>query len=356
MKTGKRAKKGYAFALAAAIFLAGMGIVRTQAAGGIEADRDCSLTVSVEIGRAEGANDAYLEDFNQMSVPVAVYQVAEVDITGQKFTPVAPFTGLDFSKISKEGEAAAADWQSMAQQAEAVRQEVRPEAAGNTVVRAEEGSTENARGQITGLKPGMYLVVPENSYNPDYTVQYSFAPYLTALPSSEYTLTGAGSDEWNYDTTIGLKPDAVPLYGRLNITKNLQNYNETLGRTTFVFRIVGVDKNNVTKYEEVESLSFTAPGSQTVTLEGIPAGLKVTVTEIYSGASYQVQGPDEAVTLIVSDEAVRLGGQAEASVAFTNRYDGGNRGGYGVTNHFESDGEGGWNWENPTSPVEEAGE
>lgn len=90
-----------------------------------------------------------------------------------------------------------------------------------------------------------------------------------------------------------------------------------------------------------------AAGSSTVTLENIPAGLTVTVDEIYSGASYTADGSKEETALIVSDAAVAAGEEA-ASVAFRNRYSGGNRGGYGVTNHFESDGAGGWTWENPT--------
>lgn len=351
MKTEKIAKMGCAFVLAAAVFLAGVGILKTQAAVRVEADRDCSLTVSVEIGAAGGENDAYLSDFNQMSIPVTVYRVADVDLTGQKFTAVDPFGELDFTKAGKEWETAAADWQELARQAEEIRQKAKPGPAGSTVVRKEAGSTAAAAGKISGLKPGMYLVVPETSCNPDYTTRYAFAPCLAALPSSTYTLEGAGSDDWMYDLVIGLKPDAEPLFGKLSITKNLKNYNATLGRTTFVFRIVGVDKNDTVRYEEVESLSFTEPGKQTITLEKIPAGLTVTVTEIYSGASYQVEDGKEKAVLICSKEGVELSGQAEASVSFTNRYDGGNRGGYGVTNRFDFDGEGGWIWKNPTTSL-----
>ena len=96
-------------------------------------------------------------------------------------------------------------------------------------------------------------------------------------------------------------------------------------------------------------MTFTAAGSNTITLEHIPAGLTVTVTEIYSGASYVVEGKDSDTALIWSGAAVSAGVSGEASVTFTNRYDGGNRGGYGVTNRFESDGNGGWTWENPTA-------
>ena len=47
--------------------------------------------------------------------------------------------------------------------------------------------------------------------------------------------------------------------------------------------------------------------------------------------------------IIVPDHVVDAGEKEVAEVTFTNRYDGGNRGGYGVTNHFyDSDGNGGW--------------
>ena len=78
-----------------------------------------------------------------------------------------------------------------------------------------------------------------------------------------------------------------------------------------------------------------------------PAGLTVKVTEVYSGASYELVDSPEKDALIWSDAAVASGEHSEASVSFTNRYGGGNRGGYGVTNHFDSDGSGGWTWVNP---------
>lgn len=365
----KRAKKGYAWmlaVLAVLLVMPGLIFLQTQAAVGIDAGRECSLTVSVGIGDAGGDNSAYLEDFNQMSIPVSVYRVADVDVTGQRFTGVDPFTGLDFGKInSGSKDVTAADWQALAEQAKRIQEEKQPKAAGNVVIQNGKAAGgdgqdagagqmgETAQGTITGLTPGMYLVVPESAYNPDYTVQYTFAPYLTALPSSSYTLEGEGSDAWEYDLTVGLKPDAEPQYGRLNITKELTDYNETLGRTTFVFQIVGVDKDGVVKYEEVESMTFASPESQTITIENIPAGLTVTVTEVYSGASYTVDGPSEDTVLIWSEEAVRAQVGEEAAAAFKNRYGGGNRGGYGVTNHFESDGNGGWIWENPTDQPEE---
>ncbi len=361
MKISEKVRRWCIPALAAFLMVPCLNLMRTLAAGGIETDRDCSLTVSVDIIKeTDGSNDKYLEDFNRMRIPVSVYKVADVDVTGQNYTPAAAFGGLDLAGLSSDhkAESTAARWRELAAEAEQVLTEKLEageplEAAGSTVLEKAEGSTEAAKGTLDGLKPGLYLVAPEASHNPDYTVRYAFTPYLTALPNSEYALTGAGSDEWVYDVTVGLKPDAVPLYGRLNITKILKEYNETLGPATFVFHAVGRDGSGAVKYEEVASLTFGAAGSDTVTLEGIPAGLTVTVTEVYSGASYTIEGSGTASALVWSGEAVSAGVSGEASVTFTNRYGGGNRGGYGVTNHFESDGEGGWIWENPTTPPEE---
>lgn len=352
MKILKRMKKRYALALAALLVLPCISFMQAWAANEVDLNRECSLTVSVEVGNAIGSNEEYLEDFNQMSIPVSVYRVADVDATGMRFSPESAFESIDFSAVNqKPSSVTAADWQKLANEAEKIRASSSIEAAGSTVVQKEEGSGA-AVGTIFGLTPGMYLVVPEESFNPDYTVQYAFTPYLTALPSSDYTLGGAGSDEWKYDTTIGLKPDAQPQFGKLNIVKTLENYNETLGKATFVFHIVGKDKNGEIKYDEVESMTYSAAGSNTITIEKIPVGLTVTVTEIYSGASYTVVGSKEGTAVIWSEAAIEAGIGSEATVAFRNRYDGGNRGGYGVTNHFTQDGSGGWTCVNPTKPAE----
>ena len=82
--------------LAGLLALPCLNLLRSEAAGGIDLDEPCSLTVSVNIGAAGTAdgNQAYLEDFNRMEIPVAAYRVADVDVTGQKFTPVEGFEGL----------------------------------------------------------------------------------------------------------------------------------------------------------------------------------------------------------------------------------------------------------------------
>ena len=339
MKAGKRLRRGCALALAVLLGLSGLVQIRTQAATGIETGRLCTLTVSV-------ADSEYKEEFNEMKIPVSLYRVADVDVSG-RYAPVEPFKGMDFSSLGSETKAE--DWTVLAEEAVECLEGTEVPAVQTKEAAAAEGSTEAAGAVFEDLATGLYLVVPEAAYNKDYTVRYLFTPYLTALPSSEYTLTGAGSDEWNYDTVIGLKAEGEPQYGRLNITKVLSNYNEILGRPSFVFQEEGRDETGALVYSNVISTTHEGAGSETVTLGQIPAGLTVTVTEVYSGASYELVDSREKDVLIWSDAAVASGEHSEASVSFTNRYGGGNRGGYGVTNHFDSDGSGGWTWVNPAT-------
>ena len=345
-------KKGYALALAFLLTLPCLAKIRTEAALAIDTAASCSLTVSVE-------DSDYMDDFNEMSIPVTLYRVADVDATG-RFTAVDPFAKVDFGGVGST--TTADDWMKLAETAKGCLEgdPAVPEENVSTVnVEKSQGAGGYATGTFENLKTGMYLVVPADTYNADHTVRYTFTPYLTALPSSEYTLTGTGSEDWNYHTEVGLKAGEETQYGKLNITKVLTNYNETLGRTSFVFQIEGRDETGTVVYSNVISTTHEGTEPETVKLDKIPAGLNVTVTEVYSGASYRIVGSDTDSDVIWSDSAVEAGTaggkgpNGEAGVTFTNEYDGGNRGGYGVTNHFDSDGNGGWVWENPTTPAEE---
>ncbi len=360
MKITKRVKTGCALVLTGLLALPGLSMLQTEAAGAIDQNAACSITVSVTVGENNvDQNEEYVEDFQLMSIPVDLYKVADVDVTGQKFTPVAPFESMDFSGISSE--TSASEWLDLAK-----------EAANNEKLNESEHRAVNiasGTAKFEGLKPGMYLVAPKATYNSDYTTEYTFTPYLTALPSSAYTISYDNegnplhtednqlSDEWNYDTTIGLKPQADPQFGRLDITKILDNFNETLGTTTFVFRVEGSDEDgNI--FSEVVSTTHESLANETVSIEKIPAGMTVTVTEIYTGASYEIVGEIAKDVKIWSDAAVReangetIDGQIVQSgaVSFENRYNGGNRGGYGVMNEF-TNGVDGWQWQSyPTVP------
>lgn len=285
--------------------------------------------------------DASAADFTGMNIPVKLYKVADVNTSGV-FQSTETFKDINYN-VSMDANTNAATWEALAEKT----MEKLNASQEKPFVEAE--ITGGADAVIEGLDTGMYLVAPQDTLNADFSMKYVFTPYLTALPSSEYTLTGAGSDEWIYDRTINLKGEAEPQFGKLTIYKTLANYNATLGKTTCVFLIEGKDAQGNIPYSDVVSITLNGPETQSVTVENLPAGLNITVTEIYSGASYEIVGENVKNTTIVSDAGVDAG-RDQASVSFSNQYDGGNRGGYGVTNAFTVSEDGEWEWTDPTSP------
>lgn len=136
----------------------------------------------------------------------------------------------------------------------------------------------------------------------------------------------------------------------MTINKTLRDYNETLGPTTSVFEIEGRDAQGNVVYTNVASVTHGGAGTESVTIKDIPAGITVTVTEIYAGASYEIDGENVQTTTIVSDAAAGTENPV-VSVAFTNKYNGGNDSGYGLMNEFKAgDEEGVWEWTKPTTP------
>lgn len=343
MKISRNLKRGCALALAALLALPCVNLMQAKAAGPVIQDQKCILTVAVDttetawgVGVGAGAS---AEDFADMTVPVNIYKVADMSVSAE-FTSTAGFTDLDFNVVMDK-KTNAATWEDLAKDAVEKLGNVEPTktgkiANGNPTV-------------ISGLDVGMYLIVPQETFNSEYTRKYVFTPYLTALPSSDYTQTGAGSDDWQYDRTIYLKGEAQPQFGKLTINKTLSNYNETLGLTTSVFEIVGKDAQENVVYTNVASITHNGAGTESVTIENIPAGITVTVTEVYAGASYEIDGENVKTAAIVSDEAVGTG-NAEASVAFTNKLNGGHDSGYGLMNEFKAGEDGDWEWTKPTTP------
>lgn len=342
MKISRNLKRGCALALAALLVLPCVNLMQTKAAGPVVQDRDCELTVAVDTtetvwGVGVGAGTS-AEDFENMTVSVNVYKVADMNVSAE-FTSTTGFEDLDFNVVMEDSNAAT--WENLAAEAVQRLEGVKPTATENI----EKGNP----AVIGSLGVGMYLIVPQETFNSDSTRKYVFTPYLTALPSSDYTQTGAGSDDWQYDRTIYLKGEAQPQFGKLTINKTLQNYNATLGLTTSVFEIVGKDAQENVVYTNVASITHNGAGTESVTIENIPAGITVTVTEVYAGASYEIDGENVKIATIVSDEAVGPG-NAEASVAFTNKLNGGHDSGYGLMNEFKAGEDGDWEWTKPTTP------
>lgn len=336
MKISRNLTRGCALALAVLLALPCVNLMQTKAAGPVIQDQKCKLTV--EVNASALGEEASGEDFKAMTVPVNVYKVADVNVSAE-FTSIAEFANLDFNIVMNKDTNAAA-WEDLAKQAVKKLEGVAPTEIGQII--------NGAPAVIEGLDVGMYLVAPQETFNSNYSRKYVFQPYLTALPSSQYTQTGAGSDEWEYDRTISLKGEAEVQTGKLTIHKTLQNYNTTLGEMTCVFQIEGRDAAGDVVYSNVASITLDSADTRSVTIENIPAGLDVTVTEVYAGASYEVVGDNLQSTMIQSDASVKAG-NSQASVSFTNQYGGGNRGGYGVTNAFTVGEDGEWGWTDPTA-------
>lgn len=335
-------KRGLAAALvcAMAFSVAALSYGNTYAADAIDVDATCSLSVDLSAVSTE-----YVSDLEAMTIPVNLYKVATVDVSGN-YTELEAFTGLGLGNVNDQ--TSAADWQDLADQAVEMVKKGSVEAT--TTFNIDEGT-----GKIGSLATGMYLVAPQNTFNADYSYEYQFTPYLTALPGNNYYSNK--DDTWIYHPTISLKVGREMQYGSLVINKTLTGYSSLTQEGYFVFDISG-QKDGVT-YTNVAAIRLNADdmerddngklvGVGSTTISGIPVGMEVTVTEIYSGGSYEPSGNSVQKAVIVADQTVQPGGTG-ASVAFENQYNDKLIPGTGVLNQFTApDGEKDWGYSTDT--------
>lgn len=320
MKIAGKIKKARACFLALTLMLSGMICSTVQAAVGIETDRVCSVSFALD-----GDLEDEFSELKALPVPVKLYRVADVDVSGV-YTALAGYEELGLENISDQ--TTAAEWEEMGKKASETTKAL-------GIVPTAEGILENGTGKLEGLAAGMYLVEADTVLSAEY--EYKFTPYLLSLPNNYYGSTG--SDEWIYDVTTGLKPGKENRLGSLIIDKNLNSYNSTLGSTTFVFKIEG-EKNYEIVYSNVVSMVFDGVGTKSVTINDLPAGARMIVTEVYSGASYQLTTePSQTVKIIAEGEEGN-----PVHVVFGNEYNGKLNGGASVVNKFVND-EGVWDWQ-----------
>lgn len=321
----KRLKQGSTFLLAVALTFPLLTLPGAKAASAIDTDAECSIEFDISGNSSE---------LLSASIPVNLYKVASVDESGN-YTGIGAFSKLDLSSVSADNlDTAAATWSERAAEAKKL---LKDDTEPTTTVTLTQG-----RGTATGLKTGLYLVDTPKVITTNYT--YTFTPYLVSLPTNNYYSGNGASDDWIYDLTkehnsaVGLKPEQHVRYGNLVINKELVDHNATFGNNaTFVFQIdiTTLDKKTETRIEE---LTFNAAGSDSVTIEKIPAGSTVTVTEVYSGASYKLTSENKVKATIVANDEKEAGQAGEtAVVSFTNEHDGRTNGGYGVKNNFKLD-------------------
>ena len=333
----KRLKQGSTFLLAVALTFPLLTLPSAKAASAIDTDAECSIQFDI------GGNSSELLS---ASIPVNLYKVASVDESGN-YTGIGAFSKLDLSSVSADNlDAAAATW---AERAAEAKKLLKDNTESPTTVTLTQG-----RGTATGLKTGLYLVDTPKVITPNYT--YTFTPYLVSLPTNNYYNGKDESDNWIYDLTkemnsaVGLKPEEHVRYGDLVISKKLENHNATFGdKATFVFQIdiTTLDEKTETRIEE---LTFSAAGSDSVTIKKIPAGSKVVVTEIYSGASYELASAKSQKTDIIANPEKETEVEFKpAEVSFINKHDGRTNGGYGVKNNFKLDENGQYQYTKPAA-------
>lgn len=320
----KRLKQGSTFLLAVALTFPLLTLPGAKAASAINTGQKCSIEFDISGNSSE---------LLSASIPVNLYKVASVDESGN-YTATDAFSKLDLSSVSADNlDAAAATWAERAAEAKKLlKDDTEP-----TTTTLTQG-----RGTATGLDTGLYLVDTPKVITPNYT--YTFTPYLVSLPTNNYYSGNGASDGWIYDLTkeynsaVGLKPEQHVRYGNLVINKELVDHNATFGNNaTFVFQIdiTTLDKKKETRIEE---LTFSAAGSHSVTIEKIPAGSHVKVTEVYSGASYELASAKSQETDIIANPEKETEVEFRpAEVSFINKHDGRTNGGYGVKNNFKLD-------------------
>lgn len=336
----KRLKQGSTFLLAVALTFPLLTLPGAKAASAIDTDKECSIQFDIG-GSSELLNDG-------VTVQVNLYKIASVDESGN-YTVTDAFTGLDLSSVSADDlDKAAATW---AKRAETAQGKL-TDSEGNPVVEPKTVTLQNGRGYKDKLETGLYLVDTPKVTTPNYT--YTFTPYLVSLPTNNYYSGDGASDDWIYNLTdsnaVGLKPEQHVRYGDLVISKKLENHNATFGnKATFVFQIdiTTLDEKKETRIEE---LTFSAAGNDSVTITKIPAGSHVKVTEVYSGASYELASAKSQETDIIANPEKETEIEFRpAEVSFINKHDGRTNGGYGVKNNFKLDENGQYQYTKPAA-------
>lgn len=326
----------------------------------VDLNNKCLLTVK---------NPEDHEDLKTAKVQIDLYQVASAkedptyDTYG--YTALEPFADLtqtleQAETLDNEG------WQRLAQEAAALLlenpdREIRPAAEGIL-----------AGNQSPELECGLYLVIARGEGLEDYaernkdgklvtkaysdTQVYFYLPELVSLPSTTKELTGeldadgnrqpvfTSDGAWEYEVTAVLKPSQEPRFAPVELVKTLIRY-ESGQPATFVFQ-VDVYKSQQERElidSDVFTFTFDGPGEKRIVLaDRIPVGSFVEVTEIYSGTSYEPQGP------LTQGVVVPLEG---AEVSFVNDYNGSGNSGGSIVNRFTYE-EGGWNWEQKKDNLE----
>ncbi|MBQ6489857.1 MAG: hypothetical protein IJI75_11605 [Solobacterium sp.] len=355
---GKRKNGIIKGVLAAVLFVPAMvhGTLRTQAS--LNVDADCYLTANAEtefqkdledyrVGSGDSVTDRIVVDYYRIA---GITKDEHYDTFTYDLIDGYSLTGYDISNYDGLSKLESNDWNTIEEQLFGQTLTNDPDVTKNFGEKTDEKE----------VSTGLYLMVVHNlektkaedyvkeNTTTAYTEQYvyTFTPQLVSLPSTNEDTrkemkTSDGT--WIYDLTITLKAERERRLSSLRIEKLLESYEDS-SPVTFVFDIVGtIDGEPV--YSNVTSLTFSDAGLDTALVEGIPVGAHVTVTEVYSGVSYELTTDAEAETdiLVPVEKGKEPTADNTATVRFGNEYNGKIPHGHGIKNIFTFS-EKGWAW------------
>lgn len=316
MKINSKIKMFTGFVLAIALGISSIVISNVYAADKIDTERECKINFTVPMETL-----AELDSFK-----AKLYKVADISSSAQYHTTKG-FEGL--GELDSVNENTTVDeWQKMAEKAFTM--------VNDKVAPAYSFSFEKGKAKLA-TRVGLYLVVIDEVKTP--TDIYRFTPYLISVPGNNYLSTG--DDTWLYEVDSLIKAEREERFGKLTIEKTIDTFNLSMMDATCVFKVEAV-KNNVSVYSNVVAIDFKEAGTNSITIEHIPAGAVVTVTEVYCSGSYKNTSGESQTVVIVAD-----GDEGEnVKVSFENTYnDKLITGGTAVVNSFSKSEDGSWKWE-----------
>ncbi len=155
------------------------------------------------------------------------------------------------------------------------------------------------------------------------------------IPVENYTSEISEPQKGEKGTTYTITNTA---YGKVQLKKTLDSYNETLGGAMFVFDVKATLENEVI-FNDVFTTDFKAPGAQTIDIGNFPVGTEITVEEVYSGSSYQLSDSNKTQKLTIQLNAEGTG-VVDVLAEYINTYNDKLVPGAGVRNHYERNGSG----------------
>ena len=355
----RRSRRGLLTWLLVLSIILSAGAVTALAAEEAYEPIDFDEAVSLSIAQyAEGHE--FAADFPQANVEVDLYLVAEAVIQ-PGFDAIDLNLTDDFENVvdlTAMGTVAEQAAQAVAAMHTATAVNEDGEALVEPAYTIAYGGSKSSSDETDPLVRGLYLLVPHGADIEDYVAgdvtiarspvyEYTFEPQLITVPTR---VAGDGSSvvmtsddgAWVYNITVTLKAERAERFGSLMIEKTVDGFD---GKpATFVFSLTEVDETGAAVpggYSNVASVYFNGGTSERTVVTMIPAGIRVAVEEIYSGARYDdvTEEPLQTV-LIIADGAVS-DETPMASVSYVNRYNNSGRGGYGIENLFTYE-EGEW--------------